>query len=82
MRVVNYKMIAHPMNWVTFLLMVIIAGSIGHLLLTYLGIEPALKQKLGYGAMPAGQSPGDVATGAIPPQGYFQMNENSYYANY
>jgi hypothetical protein len=74
MRVVNYKMISHPMNWITFLLMVIIAGSIGHLLLTYLGIEPALQAKLGYGAMPAGQSPGEAAAGAITPQGDFQTS--------
>lgn len=70
MQVVNWRMVSHPMNWITFILMVIIAGSIGHLLLTYLGIEPTLKGQSSYDAAPAGQSPGEVASGAISPQGY------------
>lgn len=69
MQAMNWKLVSHPMNWITILLMVIIAGSIGHFLLSYLGIEPSVKAKLGYDAMPAGQSPGEQATGAIPPQG-------------
>lgn len=69
MQAMNWKLVSHPMNWLTILLMVIIAGSIGHFLLSYLGIEPNLKAQSSYDAMPAGQSPGEQATGAIPPQG-------------
>jgi hypothetical protein len=69
---INFKMIGHPINWVVVMLMVIIAGSIGHLLLTYLGIEPNSKAKSGFDQMPAGQSPGQVASGAIDPQGSMQ----------
>ena len=68
MEAVNWKMVSHPMNWITFLLMVIIAGAIGHLFLSYLGIEPATKSTLAFSQMPAGQSPGEVASGAISPQ--------------
>jgi hypothetical protein len=38
--VVNWKMISHPMNWLIILLMLIIAGGIGHYLLTLAGITP------------------------------------------
>ena len=70
---INFKMVSHPINWVTLMLMVIIAGSIGHLLLTYLGIEPNTPtRKSSYDQMPAGQSPGEVASGAITPQGSMQ----------
>jgi uncharacterized membrane protein len=65
---INFRMISHPMNWVTLMLMVLIAGAIGHYFLTYLGIEPQVTQKLAFSAMPAGQSPGEAATGAIEPQ--------------
>lgn len=68
MEAVNWKMVSHPMNWITFILMVIIAGAIGHLFLSYLGIEPTTKAKLAFSQMPAGQSPGEVASGAITPQ--------------
>jgi hypothetical protein len=70
---INFRMASHPINWVTFLLMVLIAGSIGHLTLTYLGIEPNTARKSsGYDEMPAGQSPGQAAAGAIDPQGSMQ----------
>jgi hypothetical protein len=36
---INFKMIAHPLNWVVVLLMVIIAGAIGHYTLSLFGIE-------------------------------------------
>lgn len=68
MQIINWKMISHPMNWITFVLMVIIAGAIGHLFLSYLGIEPSTKATLAFSQMPAGQSPGEVASGAISPQ--------------
>jgi hypothetical protein len=65
---VNWKLVGHPMNWITIFLMLVIAGSIGHLLLTYLGIEPNTKETSAYDSMPAGQSPGQAATAAIDPQ--------------
>lgn len=68
LRPVNWEMISHPMNWVTFTLMVIIAGAIGHLTLSYLGVEPATAGTSSYNNVPAGQSPGQVSTGAISPQ--------------
>jgi hypothetical protein len=72
---VNFKMVSHPMNWLTFMLMVLIAGSIGHLTLSYLGIEPNTPRKSsGYDDMPAGQSPGEAASGAITPQGSLEQN--------
>lgn len=36
---VNWKLITHPMNWLVVLLMVVIAGTAGHLLLSLLGVE-------------------------------------------
>jgi hypothetical protein len=69
MAIINFKLASHPMNWFTILLMVLIAGTIGHLFLTYLGMEPATSSaKLAYSQMPAGQSPGEAAAGAIEPQ--------------
>jgi len=41
-RPINFKMASHPMNWITLLLMVIIAGAIGHYVLSLLGVEPNL----------------------------------------
>lgn len=37
MQVVNWKLITHPMNWIVVLLMLVIAGTAGHLLLTLVG---------------------------------------------
>ena len=68
MEAVNWRMVSHPMNWITFFLMVVIAGAIGHLFLSYLGMEPATKATSGFAKMPAGQSPGEDASGAISPQ--------------
>lgn len=53
----NWKIISHPMNWATILLMVIIAGAFGHLVLTFLGYNPATKTSSSYTQLPAGQSP-------------------------
>jgi hypothetical protein len=36
---INFKMVGHPMNWLTIMLMVIIAGAIGHYLFSLFGIE-------------------------------------------
>jgi hypothetical protein len=68
---INWKMMSHPLNWVTFVLMVVIAGAIGHMLLTYFGFEPATAgtaKKSAWASQPAGLSPGQVASGAIDPQ--------------
>ena len=67
---INWKMMSHPMNWITFALMVVIGGAIIHTLLTYLGYEPATRgsAKSAYTDQPAGVSPGQVASGAIDPQ--------------
>jgi hypothetical protein len=74
MRVLNFKMISHPMNWLTVMLMVAIAGAIGHYTLSLLGVEPTTKnKKSSYDEMPSGQSPGEVASGAIDPQGSSQL---------
>ncbi len=37
----NLKLASHPINWVTIFLMLVIAGTAGHLLLSLFGIEPA-----------------------------------------
>jgi hypothetical protein len=68
MGLINWKLISHPMNWLTVLVMLVIAGTIGHLLASYVGLEPTTKAKLAYSQMPAGQSPGEPAAGAISPQ--------------
>jgi hypothetical protein len=36
MEIVNWKIVAHPMNWVTLFLMVFIFGIVAHLLLANL----------------------------------------------
>jgi len=40
MQVVNWKMLAHPMNYLTILMMLVIAGIAGHGVLSLAGIEP------------------------------------------
>lgn len=41
MPVLNWKLAAHPMNWLVVIFMLIIAGMAGHLLLQYFGVNPA-----------------------------------------
>lgn len=66
---INWRMLSHPVNWFTILLMLVIAGAFAHMLLSYVGIEPATQAtSSGYAKMPAGQSPGEAASGAITPQ--------------
>lgn len=36
---VNWKLISHPINWLVVLLMLVIAGTAGHLLLSFFGME-------------------------------------------
>lgn len=38
---INWTLVKQPMNWLTILLMLLIAAMAGHLLLSYFGIEPA-----------------------------------------
>lgn len=38
MKIVNGQLLAHPLNWLTVLLMVLIAGMAGHLVLDAAGI--------------------------------------------
>ncbi len=42
MQLLNLDLLKHPMNWLTVLLMLVLAGIGGHLVLTYFGAEPAL----------------------------------------
>lgn len=73
MAILNTRLMSHPLNWAIFMLMVLIAGSLGHLGLSLAGIEPASKAKRSaWDEMPAGQSPGEAAAGAITPQGTYQ----------
>jgi len=37
----NTSLLKHPLNWITVLLMLTLAGMGGHLILSYAGIEPA-----------------------------------------
>lgn len=41
MKIVNWEIISHPMNWLTILVMLVIAGIAGHLVLQWLGKSPA-----------------------------------------
>ena len=51
---INFRMASHPVNWFVVLLMLVIAGSIGHLALSLVAIEPATKDT--YSNLPAGQT--------------------------
>jgi hypothetical protein len=56
-------MITHPMNWLVVVLMLIIAGTAGHLLLTLLGVDSAVSKvnpNLGVGQTLAGKSYNNV----------------------
>lgn len=52
---VNWRMLSHPINWVTVILMLVIAGTAGHLLLSLVGKEPSTDES-SYSNLPAGQS--------------------------
>lgn len=41
---INWKMIGHPINWIIVMLMLIIAGAIGHETMSLFGIEPKTKR--------------------------------------
>lgn len=55
MQIINTRLIMHPLNWLTILLMLVIAGIFGHLLLSALDQEPS--------------GPSGVVNAAVP-QGY------------
>lgn len=38
---VNLKLLSHPMNWLVVLVMLVIAGTAGHYVLSLFGIEAA-----------------------------------------
>ena len=56
--IINTKIISHPLNWLTIVLMLVIAGIFGHLLLSLLDQEPAGKG--GAQGLPEGLAPGDA----------------------
>jgi hypothetical protein len=64
---INWKMATHPMNWVVVVLMLVIAGAIGHMILSLAGFEPATSGKSSYGNIPVGQVPAGDAIDAINP---------------
>lgn len=77
MKVINWRLVSHPLNWATVILMVLIAGLFGHYILEYLGISPATaKNRSAWTDQPAGQNPGQDAAGAIDPQGSLQTPMN------
>ena len=52
----NYRMIAHPINWVVIFLMLVLAGIAGHLVLQLLGMTPTPAPSQ-FGAVGSGQTP-------------------------
>lgn len=44
MEVINWRIVKHPLNWITVFLFVFLAGIGIHLILTYLGAVPAAQQ--------------------------------------
>lgn len=40
MQVVNIPLLKNPLNWLTIILMLLIAAIFGHLTLSYFGVEP------------------------------------------
>lgn len=41
MKIINWPLAKQPLNWLVVILMLVIVGMAGHLLLSYLGVEPA-----------------------------------------
>lgn len=66
---INWKMISHPMNWLVVVLMVVIAGAIGHSILSYLGVEPSTQPQSEYADIPAGITYVKAGAVGIQPQG-------------
>ena len=73
MRLINWNLISHPMNWAIVVVVLLIAGAGAHLTLELLGKRAATPGNTSaWEEQPAGQSPGQEAAGAIDPQGALQ----------
>ena len=46
-KMLNWKMLSHPMNWVVVTVMLVIAGIFGHLLMSLLDHEPTTNATVG-----------------------------------
>jgi hypothetical protein len=70
MRIVNLRLLSHPINYVTILAMIALPAIAGHLLLVLAGQDPGSREQKtsAWTAMPAGQAPGEERAGAISPQ--------------
>lgn len=44
MEIINWRIVAHPLNWLTLFLMIFIAGIAFHFILEGLGVKPAASQ--------------------------------------
>jgi hypothetical protein len=40
--IVNFRLLKHPMNYLVVTLMLVLAGIAGHLVLQWIGLEPAV----------------------------------------
>lgn len=50
--IINWQLVKHPMNWVTIVLMLVIAGIAGHLALSYFGVQSASDESMSKGGAP------------------------------
>jgi hypothetical protein len=50
MQVINWRIVSHPLNWITVFLMVFIAAIGVHFILTYFGQVPAAQQHVNQAA--------------------------------
>jgi len=41
MEIINFKLMSHPMNWLTIFLMLVIAAIAGHEILSLVKLEPS-----------------------------------------
>jgi hypothetical protein len=66
LQIINLKLASHPLNWITILLMLVIAGAIGHYVLALTGVMPATADGttnlIGGGQLPAAQGPPSVTS--------------------
>lgn len=45
MELINWRIVRHPLNWITVFLMIFIAGIAIHFVLVGLGMQPAAAQQ-------------------------------------
>lgn len=63
---VNWELLKHPLNWLIVILMLVIAGSAGHLLLTHIGVEPTgAPGEPGMAGYPVEVNRNDIAEAAL-----------------